>query len=143
MRVQDLLKGNVVTVRSDANVQEVARKMAEEDIGFLPVVDSSGKAIGTVTDRDIVVRLIAKGGDVNNGRVEQVMTKDVVAVRPDEEVEKVSELMKDRKISRVLVCDQQGKPLGVISLGDLAERHDEREVGSTLKDVKEGVTLTH
>jgi CBS domain-containing protein len=143
MRVQDLLKGNVVTVRSDANVQEVARKMAEEDIGFLPVVDSSGKAIGTVTDRDIVVRLIAKGGDVNNGRVEQVMTKDVVAVRPDEEVEKVSELMKDRKISRVLVCDQQGKPLGVISLGDLAERHEEGEVGRTVKEVKEGASLTH
>ena len=143
MRVQELLKGNVVTVRSDANVQEVARKMADEDIGFLPVVDSSGKAIATVTDRDIVVRLIAKGGDVKNARVEQVMTKDVVAVRPDEEVEKVSELMQDRKISRVLVCDQQGKPVGVVSLGDLAERHEEGEVGRTVKEVKEGASLTH
>ena len=66
MRVQELLKGNVVAVRSDASIQEVARKMAEEDIGFLPVVDASGKAIGTLTDRDIVVRLIAKGGDATD-----------------------------------------------------------------------------
>ena len=143
MRAQELLKGNVITVRADASVQEVARKMAEEDIGFLPVVDASGKAIGTVTDRDIVVRLIAKGGDLKGAKVEQVMTKDVVSVRPDEDVQKVAELMKERKVSRVLACDQNGKPLGVISLGDLAERHEEGEVGRTVKEVKEGASLTH
>jgi CBS domain-containing protein len=143
MRVQEFLKGNVITVRADAGIQEVARKMAEEDIGFLPVVDASGKAIGTITDRDIVVRLIAKGGAVNDTKVEQVMTKDVVSVRPDEDVQKAAELMKERKISRVLVCDQQGKPVGVISLGDLAERHEEGEVGRTVKEVKEGASLTH
>src|SRR6267378_8392688 len=88
MRVQELLKGNIVAVRSDASIQEVARKMAEEDIGFLPVVDPSGKAIGTITDRDIVVRLIAKGVELKGARVEQAMTKDVVSVRPDEDVQK-------------------------------------------------------
>ena len=143
MRVQDFIKSKVTTVSRNASIQEVARKMAEEDIGFLPVVDASGKAIGTVTDRDIVVRLIAKGGDLKGAKVEQVMTKDVVSVRPDEDVQKVAELMKERKISRVLVCDQNGKPLGVISLGDLAERHEEGEVGRTVKEVKEGASLTH
>jgi len=143
MRVQELLKGNVVSVGADASIQEAARKMAEEDVGFLPVVDASGKAIGTLTDRDIVVRLLAKGGDVKSGKVQQAMTKEAVSVRPDEDVAKVAELMKDRKISRVLVCDQQAKPLGVISLGDLAERHEEGEVGRTMKEVKEGASLTH
>jgi predicted transcriptional regulator len=143
MRVQDFVKKNVATVSRDAAIQEVARKMAEEDIGFLPVVDPSGKPVGTITDRDIVVRLIAKGGDVKNARVEQAMTKEVVSVRPDEDLRRVADLMKERKISRVLICDQAGKPVGVISLGDLAERHDEDEVGRTVKEVKEGTTLTH
>jgi CBS domain-containing protein len=143
MRVKELLKGNVVTVRADASIQEIARKMAEEDIGFLPVVDESGKAIGTITDRDIVVRLLAKGGEVKSAKAEQAMTKNVVCARPDEDVQRAAELMKDRKISRVLVCDQQGKPVGVISLGDLAERHEEGEVGRTMKEVKEGASLTH
>lgn len=143
MRVQELLKGNVITVRADASIQEVARKMASEDIGFLPVVDASAKAIGTITDRDIVVRLIAKGGDLKAAKVEQAMTKEVVSVRPDEDVQKAAELMKERKISRVLVCDQQSKPVGVISLGDLAERSAEGEVGRTVKEVKEGASLTH
>ena len=143
MRVQDFVKKNVTTVNRDATIQEVARKMAEEDIGFLPVVDQSGKAVGTITDRDIVVRLIAKGGDVKSARVEQVMTKDVVSVRPDEDLGKVADLMKDRKVSRVLITDQAAKPIGVISLGDLAERHDEEDVGRTVKEVKEGTTLSH
>jgi len=143
MHVKELLKGNVVSVRADASILEAARKMAEEDIGFLPVVDASGKAIGTITDRDIVVRCLAKGVDVKNAKVEQAMTKDVVSVRPDQEVQQVAELMKERKISRVVVCDAQGKPLGVISLGDLAERHEEGEVGRTMKEVKEGSSLTH
>jgi CBS domain-containing protein len=89
------------------------------------------------------VRLIAKGTDVKNARVEQAMTKDVVSVRPDEDLSRVADLMKDRKVSRVLVCDQGGRPVGVISLGDLAERHEEQEVGRTVKEVKEGTTLTH
>ena len=143
MHVKELLKGNVVSVRADASILEAARKMAEEDIGFLPVVDASGKAIGTITDRDIVVRCLAKRVEVKNAKVEQAMTKDVVSVRPDQEVQQVAELMKERKISRVVVCDAQGKPLGVISLGDLAERHEEGEVGRTMKEVKEGSSLTH
>ena len=143
MRVQDFVKGNVRTVRPEASIQEVARLMADEDIGFIPVVDESGKPVGTITDRDIVVRLIAKGGDLKSARVEQAMTKDVASVRPDEDLDKVAQLMKDRKISRVLVCDQNSKPIGVISLGDLAERHEEEEVGRTVKEVKEGTTLTH
>ena len=143
MRVQDFVKKNVTTVGREASIQEVARKMAEEDIGFLPVVDSSGKPVGTITDRDIVVRLIAKGTDAKNARVDQAMTKDVVSVRPDEDLSRVADLMKDRKVSRVLVCDQGGRPVGVISLGDLAERHEEQEVGRTVKEVKEGTTLTH
>jgi CBS domain-containing protein len=143
MRVQDFVRKNVSSVRRDASIQEVARKMADEDIGFLPVVDDSGKPVGTITDRDIVVRLVAKGGDLKSGRVEQAMTKEVVSVRPDEDLAKVANLMKERKISRVLICDQGGKPVGVISLGDLAERHDEGDVGRTVKEVKEGTSLTH
>src|ERR687883_111803 len=93
MRVQDFVKGNVRTVSRQASIQEVARLMADEDVGFIPVVDSSGKPVGTITDRDIVVRLIAPGGELKNARVEQAMTKDLVSVRPDEDIGRVADLM--------------------------------------------------
>ena len=143
MRVQDFIKGKVTTVSRTASIQEVARKMADEDIGFLPVVDDSGKAVGTITDRDIVVRLLAKGGKLEGVQVDQAMTKDVISIRPEDDLSKAPELMKDRKVSRVLICDASGKPVGVVSLGDLAERHEEGEVGRTMKEVKEGASLSH
>ena len=90
-----------------------------------------------------LIRILAKGGRIEGAKVEQAMTKDVISIRPEDDVSKASELMKDRKVSRVLICDASGKPVGVISLGDLAERHEEGEVGKTVKEVKEGASLTH
>jgi CBS domain-containing protein len=107
------------------------------------VVDGSGKVIGALTDRDITVRVVAQGLPSDGVRVHQIMTSNVIAASKGDDVEQVARQMREHKISRMLVCDDGKKPIGVVSLGDLAERHDEREVGSTLKDVKEGVTLTH
>ena len=143
MRVQDFVKKNVTTVNRDATIQEVARKMAEEDIGFLPVVDDSGKAVGTVTDRDIVVRLVAQGLPADSIRVHQVMTNKVVTCKRSDDLKAAQERMKQSKVSRILAVDDKGAPVGVISLGDLAERQDEGAAGSTLREVKEGVSLTH
>jgi CBS domain-containing protein len=143
MRVEEIMKGPVQTVSRDSTVQQAARMMDEEDIGFLPVVDGSGKVIGALTDRDITVRLVAQGLSPDSVRVHQIMTSNVVAANKGDDVDKVAQQMRENKVSRMLVCDENKKPIGVISLGDLAERHDEREVGSTLKEVKEGVTLTH
>jgi CBS domain-containing protein len=143
MRVEEIMKGPVSTIKRDATVQQAARIMDEEDIGFLPVVDQSGKVVGVVTDRDITVRVVAQALAGDSVRVEQIMTSNVVTAKKGDDVQKVAELMKDRKVSRMLVVEESGKPIGVVSLGDLAERADEREAGSTLKEVKEGVSLTH
>jgi CBS domain-containing protein len=143
MRVEEIMKGPVSTVKRDSTVQQAARTMDEEDIGFLPVVDDSGRVVGVVTDRDITVRVVAQGLAGNSVRVEQVMTTNAFTAKKGDDVRKVAEQMKERQVSRMLVVDDGGKPIGVVSLGDLAERADEREAGSTLKEVKEGVTLTH
>ncbi|TMB32856.1 MAG: CBS domain-containing protein [Deltaproteobacteria bacterium] len=143
MRCEEIMKGDVSTVSRDATVQEAARLMAEEDIGFLPVVDGSGKAVGTVTDRDIVVRLVAQGLPADSIRVHQVMTNKVVTCKRSDDLKAAQERMKQSKVSRILAVDDKGAPVGVISLGDLAERQDEGAAGSTLREVKEGVSLTH
>jgi CBS domain-containing protein len=142
MRVEEIMKGPVSTVKRDSTVQQAARLMDEEDIGFVPVVDESSKVVGVVTDRDITVRVVAQGLSGNDVRVERIMTGGVVTAKKGDDMQKVAELMKERKVSRMLVVDEGGKPVGVVSLGDLAERADEH-AGSTLKEVKEGVTLTH
>ena len=143
MRCEEIMKGDVSTVSRDATVQEAARLMVDDDIGFLPVVDGSGKAVGTVTDRDIVVRLVAQGLPADSIRVHQVMTNKVVTCKRSDDLKAAQERMKQSKVSRILAVDDKGAPVGVISLGDLAERQDEGAAGSTLREVKEGVSLTH
>ena len=143
MRCEEIMKGDVSTVSRDATVQEAARLMVDDDIGFLPVVDGSGNVVGTITDRDIAVRLVAQGLPSDSIRVHQVMTKSVVSCKRRDDLSIAEGLMKESKVSRILVVEDGGAPCGVISLGDLAEREDERAAGSTLREVKEGVSLEH
>ncbi len=138
MRCQDIMSKNPATLSIEATVLEAARLMAEKDVGFIPLVDKSGVAIGTVTDRDIVVRCVAKGNDCRVAKLSDFGGNDVVFCLPEDDISKARQLMKEHKIQRILVCDRQNKPAGVISLQDLAESEDEGTVGETVQKVKEG-----
>jgi CBS domain-containing protein len=123
-------------------VVEVARLMAEKDVGFVPIVDSQGRAVGTVTDRDIVVRVVAKGLDPKAARLRDFGGNEVIHVQPEDDVSRARELMQKHKLQRILVCDDQQRPVGVISLQDLAQSEDERAVGETVQKVKsEGASV--
>jgi CBS domain-containing protein len=138
MRCQEIMSRNISTMPIESTVEQAARLMRDKGVGFLPLVDKSGIAVGTVTDRDIVVNCVAKGNDCRNTRLSEFGGNQVICCLPEDDVSKASDLMKQNKIQRILVCDQQKKPVGVISLQDLAQREDERAVGQTVQQVKEG-----
>ncbi len=138
MRCQDIMSKNPATLSIEATVLEAARLMAEKDVGFIPLVDKSGVAIGTVTDRDIVVRCVAKGNDCRTAKLSDFGGNKVVCCMAEDDISKAKQLMSQHKIQRILVCDRQNKPAGVISLQDLAESEDEGTVGETVQKVKEG-----
>jgi CBS domain-containing protein len=137
MRVEEIMTRNPACVRMDATVQEAARLMAERDVGFLPIVDGQGKAAGTVTDRDIVIRAVAKGTDVKSAKLSDFGGNEVICVEPQDDVSRARDLMKQHQIQRILVCDRQKKPVGVIGLQDLAQQANEGEVGETVRQVKQ------
>jgi CBS domain-containing protein len=137
MRVADIMTKSPVTVTMDTPVAKVAAIMAEKDIGFIPIVDDQRRAVGTVTDRDIVVRVVAKGLDPKTAKLRDFGGNQPIYLRPDEDLARARELMQQHKVQRILVCDEQGKPVGVVSLQDLARAEDEREVGETVQKVKE------
>ena len=87
MRCQEIMSRNPATCRLNAPVQEVARLMAERDVGFVPIVDDSGRAVGTVTDRDIVIRVVAKGLDARSTKLSDFGGNEVIACRPDDDVD--------------------------------------------------------
>jgi CBS domain-containing protein len=119
--VRDLLKGDPVTVEASATVQDAAKLMDENDIGNVLVVENN-EVQGIVTDRDIVVRVIAKG-DGADASVREAATTDVETIEPDASIDDAIQKMEQGNVRRLPVVED-GKPVGVISLGDLAQAKD-------------------
>jgi CBS domain-containing protein len=135
MRCKEIMKVDVERVRGSEPVVEAAARMRDRDVGFLPVVDEKDVVVGTLTDRDIVVRVVADAGDLA-GPVSLCMTREVIACFAGDDVEKARELMSLYQKSRVVVLDDRGMLAGVISLSDLARARDERTTGETVREVK-------
>ena len=126
MRCALVMHQPVVTVDAGASARAAAELMRAHGIGFLPVCDAEGCAVGVVTDRDLAVRVCAAGGDADQVPIGEVMSRGLVACRPTDSIVRVEELMIHHKKQRVLVVDERGRPAGVIAVADLAA-HDRYE----------------
>jgi CBS domain-containing protein len=137
MKIRDVMTPNPRTVSPDDTIQTAARVMQDEDTGAVPVVEG-GKVLAVVTDRDIVVRLVAEGGAASTP-VRHVATRDVVCATPEMSTREANDLMSQHKIRRLPVVDND-RLVGIVSIGDLAvkEGKDSR-TGDTLQSISEGV----
>jgi CBS domain-containing protein len=125
--VKDVMTTNVVYLPSETTLAEAAKTMREQDIGDVVVADGPSLA-GVITDRDIVVRGVAERRDPDATTVGEIMTRDLVTVRSDDTIQQAALLMRDRAVRRLLVCDDEQGLVGVVSIGDLAERIDPESV---------------
>jgi CBS domain-containing protein len=134
MKVQDIMTTNVECIPPDATIQEAAERMKSLDVGFLPVCEKD-RLIGTVTDRDIVIRGVAENHD-NKTTARKIMTSDVYYCFDGDDIEKCAEHMKDKDVRRMLVLDKNKRLVGVVSLGDISKAQEET-AAETLKDITE------
>jgi CBS domain-containing protein len=132
MQLRDVMTAEVDGIRSSDSFATAARKMAELDVGSLPVLDG-GKLVGVVTDRDIVVRGLAKGAGGDTG-IAAAMTREVVTCPPETDTHAAATLMGDKQIRRLYVCDGD-KLVGVVALGDLAVETRGADAGAALKEI--------
>jgi CBS domain-containing protein len=135
MKVSEAMTRDVKMITPEDNLESAAKLMAEEDIGFLPVAEND-RLIGTVTDRDIVVRGLAQGKG-RSAHVRDVMTRDVKYCYEDEDVEHVVQNMGDIQVRRLPVVNRDKRLVGVISLADAALKHDAEPVGVAMSGVVE------
>lgn len=117
MMLRDLATCPAVTCPTTAYLTEVAETMAEANVGFVVVLDDDGEPIGVVTDRDIVVRAVARGRHYVTAA--DVMTRHPASVRESATVTQAAQLMADRQCRRLVLADDAGKLIGVLSLDDL------------------------
>jgi CBS domain-containing protein len=125
--VQDVMTTTVVYLPSETTLAEAARTMREQDIGDVVVADGPSLT-GLVTDRDIVVRAVAERFDPASTTIGEIVSKDLVTVRPEDSIQAAALLMRDNAVRRVLVCDDEKGLVGIVSIGDLAEQIDPESV---------------
>jgi CBS domain-containing protein len=137
MNIRDVMTPNPRTVTPDDSIQNAARIMRDEDTGAVPVVDN-GRPVGIVTDRDIVIRAVADGGQLNRP-VREIVTGAVVCATPEMSTREAAQLMSEHQVRRLPVVESE-RLVGIVSIGDLAvkEGKDSR-TGDTLQSISEGV----
>jgi len=135
MKVREMMTTNVECIAPEIGMMELAQKMKTLDVGFLGVCDSD-RLIGTVTDRDIVIRGLAGGFDIDTCTARDVMTPDVFWCYEDDNVKDVAGKMREKEVRRMLILNQEKRLVGVVSIGDIA-KVEEKESGKTLKDITE------
>jgi CBS domain-containing protein len=141
MRCQDILKRAVVCCKESETIQTAALKMRDANIGFLPVCGAEGKLLGVLTDRDIVLRICAAGLDPRKVPVSEAMTHQVVTCQAGDDIRYVEGLMARNRKSRIVVQDEAGHTLGVVSLSDVA-RYDRVFAAETMRRVSAREILT-
>ena len=135
MKISEVMTRDVEVARPTDSIQSVALRMAQLDVGAVPVCDGQ-RIQGMVTDRDITIRAVAQGlsGD---SPISQVMTGNLEYLYADDDLDRAADKMADTQIRRLPVIDQDQHLVGIISLGDLAREHKEKVMGRTLEEISE------
>lgn len=134
MLCRDAMTEKVESLRVNHTVQDAARRMREAKVGFLPICDDSGRVVGTVTDRDLTVRALAEGRDATT-RVGDLMSRDIVACRPSDDIRIAQDLMARRHKARIVCTEADGRLVGVLGLSDLIMSGDVASAIRTFREI--------
>jgi CBS domain-containing protein len=134
MKVSDAMTSQVSTAAPTDTVRKVAQVMAHVETGAVPIVEN-GKVIGLVTDRDIVLRVVAEGRSFDSPISEAMSEGDVQSVKEDDILADATAKMASHQIRRLVVLNDAGALTGILSLGDVAKDYGAKQVGKTLEEI--------
>ncbi len=132
--VRDVMTSSPRTIEPSTSVDEAARLMREQDVGSLPIVEGD-RLRGMVTDRDIAIRVVADGMDPRSTKVDEIATRQLVTVDPEQSLDEALRLMASHQVRRLPVCEEDGRLVGILAQADAAMEGDEREVGRTVEEI--------
>lgn len=125
MKVKDFMIKNVCCVTPDTKISDVAKIMNENHIGSVPVCDNNNCICGILTDRDIVLRGVACGKNVDSTPISDIMSCNVCSCDENENIEQAENKMSQNQIRRLPVCDENNHVIGILTMGDLANNNEE------------------
>ena len=135
-RIRELMTENPKTVSSDATVVEAARVMRDGDVGLVPVVDGD-RLVGTVTDRDIAIRVVAEERDPNTTTVRETASTELVTIDPEQDLDEALRLMAQHQVRRLPVVEEDGRLVGIVAQADVARHGEDRETGQVVEQISQ------
>ena len=132
--VREVMTSNPRTVDADSDVASAAKLLKEEDVGVVPVVEGD-QAIGVLTDRDIVVKVVAEGKDPQTTKARDVASKNVVTVDPQQDLDEALRLMAEHQVRRLPVVEGDGKIVGIVAQADVARHTDDAKTGELVEEI--------
>lgn len=136
MKVSDAMTSQVSTARPTDSIRQVAQTMAKVESGVVPVVED-GKVVGVVTDRDIVLRVVAEGRGFDSPISEAMSDGEVLSVKEDDILADATAKMANHQVRRLVVLNDAGALSGILSLGDVAKDYGAKQVGKTLEEISQ------
>jgi CBS domain-containing protein len=131
--IKEVMSSDVRTCEPDATVVDVAKVMAKEDVGPIPVVEG-GRLVGLVTDRDLVVRVLAEGKDPQTTRVGEIASRELVTVSPDEDLDQALKLLAQHQVRRLPVVEGD-RVVGIVAQADIARLGKDAKTGEVVEEI--------
>ena len=134
-KISELMTQRPRAVTARTTVREAARLMDEEDVGSLPVVDEGERLIGIVTDRDVAVRVVARGLDSDTTTVGEVATRDVAALTPEHDLDDALRVMAKEQVRRLPIVIRENQLVGMLAQADVAHLGKEKSTGELVEAI--------
>ncbi len=132
--IRDIMTPNPRSVESSASVVEAARIMRDEDVGIVPVVEGD-RLVGTVTDRDIAIRVVAEGRNPEPTTAGEIASRELVTIDPQQDLDEALRLMARHQVRRLPVVEEDGKLVGVVAQADIAKYASDEQTGDLVEDI--------
>jgi CBS domain-containing protein len=133
-KIRDVMTSDPRTVEPSATVQEAAKAMRDQDVGPIPIVEN-GSLSGILTDRDIVVRVVAEGKNPSSTTVGDIASRDLVTIDPEQTLDEALRLMAKHQVRRLPVCEEDGRLVGIVAQADVALEGDDRTTGEVVEKI--------
>jgi CBS domain-containing protein len=133
-KISDAMTSNPCAIDADKPVAYAAKMMKDEDVGFAPIVEGD-RLVGTLTDRDIAVKVVAEGKDPQTTLVREIASTNVLTVEPDQDLDEALQLMASHQVRRLPVVEQDRKLVGVVAQADVAQEAKPKQVGAMVEEI--------
>ncbi len=134
--IRDVMTSNPTTIGADEPVTRAARMMRDEDVGVAPIVDGD-RLVGTVTDRDITIRVVAEGKDPETTSVREIASTKLVTIDPQQDLDEAIRLMAEHQVRRLPVVEEDGRLVGIVAQADVAREGDDSQTGEVVQQISQ------